>query len=105
MGRPEGSLVVSSSGSTYVALRPLLADYTLSMARGAAVIYPKDAGQILALADIFTGARVVEAGAGSGALSCWLLRAVGEPRPLGSYERRPDFAEIARQNLQRYLGG
>ena len=105
IGRPEGSLVVSSSGTTYVALRPLLADYTLSMARGAAVIYPKDAGQILALADIFTGARVVEAGAGSGALSCWLLRAVGETGLLVSYERRPDFAEIARQNVERYFGG
>src|SRR5258708_31766116 len=105
MGRPEGSLVVSSSGSTYVALRPLLADYTLSMARGAAVIYPKDAGQILALADIFTGARVVEAGAGSGALSCWLLPAVCETGLLVSYERRPDFSKIARQNVERSFRG
>jgi tRNA (adenine57-N1/adenine58-N1)-methyltransferase catalytic subunit len=105
IGRPEGSVVVSSSGIAYVALRPLLADYTLSMARGAAVIYPKDAGQILALADIFSGARVVEAGAGSGALSCWLLRAVGESGLLVSYERRPDFAEIARANVERYFGG
>jgi tRNA (adenine57-N1/adenine58-N1)-methyltransferase len=98
-------VVVSSGGTAYVALRPLLADYTLSMARGAAVVYPKDAGQILALADIFAGARVVEAGAGSGALSCWLLRAVGETGLLVSYERRPDFAEIARQNVERYFGG
>jgi tRNA (adenine57-N1/adenine58-N1)-methyltransferase catalytic subunit len=105
IGRPEGSVVVSSGGTAYVALRPLLADYTLSMTRGAAVIYPKDAGQILALADIFAGARVVEAGAGSGALSCWLLRAVGESGLLVSYERRPDFAEIARQNVERYFGG
>jgi tRNA (adenine57-N1/adenine58-N1)-methyltransferase len=88
-----------------VALRPLLADYTLSMTRGAAVVYPKDAGQILAQADIFSGARVVEAVAGSGALSCWLLRAVGEGGLLVSYERRPDFAEIARQNVERYFGG
>jgi tRNA (adenine57-N1/adenine58-N1)-methyltransferase catalytic subunit len=105
IGRPEGSVVVSSGGTAYVALRPLLADYTLSMARGAAVIYPKDAGQILAQADIFDGARVVEAGAGSGALSCWLLRAVGDAGLLVSYERRPDFAEIARQNVERYFGG
>ena len=105
IGRPEGSVVVSSGGTAYVALRPLLADYTLSMTRGAAVVYPKDAGQILALADIFAGARVVEAGAGSGALSCWLLRAVGETGLLVSYERRPDFAEIARQNVERYFGG
>jgi tRNA (adenine57-N1/adenine58-N1)-methyltransferase catalytic subunit len=105
IGRPEGSVIVSSSGTAYVALRPLLADYTLSMARGAAVIYPKDAGQILALADIFAGAKVAEAGAGSGALSCWLLRAVGEGGLLVSYERRPDFAEIARLNVERYFGG
>ncbi len=105
IGRPEGSVVVSSGGTAYVALRPLLADYTLSMTRGAAVVYPKDAGQILALADIFAGARVVEAGAGSGALSCWLLRAVGEAGLLVSYERRADFAEIARQNVERYFGG
>jgi tRNA (adenine57-N1/adenine58-N1)-methyltransferase catalytic subunit len=105
IGRPEGSVIVSSSGTAYVALRPLLADYTVSMARGAAVIYPKDAGQILALADIFAGAKVAEAGAGSGALSCWLLRAVGEGGLLVSYERRPDFAEIARLNVERYFGG
>ncbi len=105
IGKPEGSVVVSSGGTAYVVLRPLLADYTLSMTRGAAVVYPKDAGQILAQADIFAGARVVEAGAGSGALSCWLLRAVGEAGLLVSYERRPDFAEIARANVERYFGG
>jgi tRNA (adenine57-N1/adenine58-N1)-methyltransferase catalytic subunit len=105
IGRPEGSVIASSGGTVYVALRPLLADYTLSMARGAAVVYPKDAGQILAQADIFAGARVLEAGAGSGALSCWLLRAVGENGLLVSYERRPDFAEIARLNVERYFGG
>jgi tRNA (adenine57-N1/adenine58-N1)-methyltransferase catalytic subunit len=105
IGSPEGCVVSSSGGTAYVALRPLLADYTLSMARGAAVVYPKDAAQIVGLADIFTGARVLEAGAGSGALSCWLLRAVGEAGLLISYERRPDFAEIARQNVERYFGG
>jgi len=105
IGRPEGSVIVSSGGTPYVALRPLLADYTLSMTRGAAVVYPKDAGQILAQADIFAGARVIEAGAGSGALSCWLLRAVGDSGLLVSYERRADFAEIARGNVERYFGG
>ncbi len=105
IGRPEGSVIVSSGGTPYVALRPLLSDYTLSMARGAAVVYPKDAGQILAQADIFTGARVLEAGAGSGALSCWLLRAVGESGLVVSYERRADFADIARRNVEQYFGG
>ena len=80
IGQPEGSVVTSAGGTPYIAFRPLLADYALSMPRGAAVVYPKDAAQIVGLADIFPGARVVEAGAGSGALSCWLLRAVGEQR-------------------------
>jgi tRNA (adenine57-N1/adenine58-N1)-methyltransferase catalytic subunit len=105
IGAPEGTVVKSSGGTPYVALRPLLADFTLSMARGAAVVYPKDAAQIIALADIFPGARVLEAGAGSGALSCWLLRNVGEDGLLVSYERRRDFAEIARDNVERFFGG
>jgi tRNA (adenine57-N1/adenine58-N1)-methyltransferase len=75
------------------------------MTRGAAVIYPKDAAQIVAMADIFPGARVLEAGAGSGALSCWLLRAVGDEGLLVSYERRADFAGIARENVERFFGG
>ncbi len=105
IGSPEGSVVRSSSGIPYVALRPLLADFTLSMTRGAAVVYPKDAAQILAMADIWPGARVLEAGAGSGALSCWLLRAVGPGGLLVSYERRADFADIARANVERFFGG
>jgi len=99
IGSPEGSVVRSSAGTPYVALRPLLADFTLSMTRGAAVVYPKDAAQILAMADIWPGARVLEAGAGSGALSCWLLRAVGPGGRLVSYGRRADFADIARANV------
>ena len=105
IGSPEGSVVLSSGGTPYVALRPLLADFTLAMTRGAAVVYPKDAAQIVAMADIFPGARVLEAGAGSGALSCWLLRAAGETGLLVSYERRADFADIARENVQRFFGG
>jgi tRNA (adenine57-N1/adenine58-N1)-methyltransferase len=105
IGSPDGSVVLSSGGTPYVALRPLLADFTLSMSRGAAVVYPKDAAQIVAMADIFPGARVLEAGAGSGALSCWLLRSVGAEGRLVSYERRPDFAEIARVNVERFFGG
>ncbi|MGO9778713.1 MAG: tRNA (adenine-N1)-methyltransferase [Streptosporangiaceae bacterium] len=104
IGRPEGSVVTSSGGTPYVALRPLLADFTLSMKRGAAVIYPKDAAQIVGLADVFPGARVVEAGAGSGALTCWLLRAAGEGGSVTSFERRADFAEIARRNVESFFG-
>ena len=105
IGKPEGSLVTSAGGTPYLAFRPLLADYALAMERGAAVVYPKDAAQIVGLADVFPGAHVVEAGAGSGALSCWLLRAVGEAGRLTSFERRPDFAEIAAANVERYFGG
>jgi tRNA (adenine57-N1/adenine58-N1)-methyltransferase len=104
IGRPEGSVVTASSGTAYVALRPLLADYTLAMKRGATIVYPKDAAQILAYADVFPGARVLEAGAGSGALSCWLLRAIGPDGELVSFEARPDFAEIARENVRKYFG-
>jgi tRNA (adenine57-N1/adenine58-N1)-methyltransferase len=104
IGLPEGSVVSSSGGTAYLALRPLLADYVLSMPRGAQVIYPKDAAQIIAMGDVFPGARVLEAGAGSGALSCWLLRAVGPGGHVVSYETRPDFAEIARRNVTEFLG-
>ncbi len=99
IGQPDGSLVSSSSGATYLALRPLLADVTLAMPRGATVVYPKDAAAILALADIAAGLTVVEAGAGSGALTMWLLRAVGPSGAVHSYERREDFAEVARRNV------
>jgi tRNA (adenine57-N1/adenine58-N1)-methyltransferase len=104
IGAQEGSVVTATSGTQYVALRPLLADFTLAMKRGAAIVYPKDAAQILAYADIFPGARVLEAGAGSGALSCWLLRAAGPDGAVVSFEARADFAEIARENVRKYFG-
>lgn len=104
IGGPDGNVVRSSGSTAYVVFRPLLADYTLAMKRGAAVVYPKDAAQIVAMADIFPGARVLEAGAGSGALSSWLLRAVGESGSVVSYERRPDFAAIARRNVTEFFG-
>jgi tRNA (adenine57-N1/adenine58-N1)-methyltransferase len=105
VGSQDGSVVKSSGGTEYVALRPLLADFTLAMKRGAAVVYPKDAAQIVAMADVFPGARVIEAGAGSGALTCWLLRAVGDSGAVTSFERRGDFAGIARRNVELFFGG
>ena len=105
IGLPDGSVVASTGGTTYLALRPLLADYVLSMPRGAQVIYPKDAAQIVAMGDIFPGAKVLEAGAGSGALSCSLLRAVGDSGQLWSYEIREDFAAIAKKNVEAWFGG
>jgi tRNA (adenine57-N1/adenine58-N1)-methyltransferase catalytic subunit len=104
LGGPEG-VAVTIGVTTYLALRPLLSDYVLSMPRGAQVVYPKDSANIVGMADVFPGARVVEAGVGSGALSMSLLRAVGESGRLSSYERRADFAEIARSNVERFFGG
>jgi tRNA (adenine57-N1/adenine58-N1)-methyltransferase catalytic subunit len=105
VGLPEGSVVRNTAGIEYLALRPLLADYVLSMPRGAAVVYPKDAGQIVAMADIYPGARVVEAGVGSGALTMSLLRAVGDHGKVHSIERREDFAAIARGNVELFFDG
>ncbi|AMM32706.1 SAM-dependent methyltransferase [Sinomonas atrocyanea] len=105
IGRPDGSVVTNTAGHQYQALRPLLSDFVLSMPRGAAVVYPKDAGQIVTMADIFPGARVVEAGVGSGALSISLLRAVGDGGYLHSFERRQEFADIARGNVETIFGG
>src|SRR3954449_12366008 len=104
IGRPEGVVVTSAGGTGYLALRRLLPDYVLGMPRGATVVYPKDAAQIVQMADIFPGARVVEAGAGSGALSCSLLRAVGDEGLVSSYEKRDDFADIAQRNVERFFG-
>ena len=104
IGLPDGSVLTSTTGDEYLALRPLLSDYIMSMPRGAAIIYPKDAAQILALGDIFPGATVIEAGVGSGGLSLWLLRAIGETGTLTSFERREDFAAIARANIETFLG-
>ena len=104
IGQPEGVVVTSTGGTPYLAFRPLLSDFVLSMPRGAAVVYPKDAAMIVGYADVFPGARVIEAGAGSGALSCSLLRAVGETGVVYSYERRDDFAAVAVKNVERFFG-
>jgi len=104
IGAPDASVVTSSNGIEYLALRPLLTDFVMSMPRGAAIIYPKDAAQILGQADIFPGATVVEAGVGSGALSLWLLRAIGPAGRLVSFERRQEFADVAQGNVGAFLG-
>jgi tRNA (adenine57-N1/adenine58-N1)-methyltransferase len=104
IGLPEGSVVKSTSGDAFLVLRPLLIDYVLSMPRGAQVIYPKDAAQIVHEGDIFPGARVLEAGAGSGALTCSLLRAVGPAGQVISYEVRDDHAVHARRNVETFFG-
>jgi tRNA (adenine57-N1/adenine58-N1)-methyltransferase len=103
VGIPEGSIVTTNQELKFQAFRPLLADYLLSMPRGATIIYPKDTAMILGVADIKPGARVLEAGVGSGALSISILRAIGESGFLHSIELREDFAEIARDNVTNYF--
>ena len=104
IGQPDGSVVANTVGVEYLVLRPLLTDFVMSMPRGAAIIYPKDAAQILGQADIFPGATVVEAGVGSGALSLWLLRAIGPEGRLSSFERREEFADVAMANVTAFSG-
>ena len=104
IGQPEGIVVTTIGGISYLAQRPQLLDFVLSMPRGATVVYPKDAARIVSLADLEPGGRVLEAGAGSGALTCSLLRSVGSTGSVLSYERRDDFAEVARKNVATWFG-
>ena len=104
IGLPEGSVVSTSAGLKFTAFKPLLGDFVLSMPRGATIVYPKDAAMIVGVADVFPGAKVIEAGVGSGALSISLLRAIGSEGELSSFERREDFADIARENVSTYFG-
>ena len=105
IGLPEGSVVSTTAGLKFTAFIPLLADYVLSMPRGATIVYPKDAAMIVGVADIYPGARVLEAGVGSGALTLSLLRAVGPKGFVHSVERRQDFADNATANLTDYFTG
>ncbi|MBV8387087.1 MAG: tRNA (adenine-N1)-methyltransferase [Acidimicrobiia bacterium] len=101
LGQQEGITVRSTSGARYTVVRPTLSDFVLKMPRGAQVIYPKDLGPLLMLADIFPGARVFESGVGSGAVSMTLLRAGAD---VVGYELRADFAARARRNVESFLG-
>ena len=101
IGAAEGVTVRSTAGARYTAVRPTLAQFVLKMPRGAQVIYPKDLGPLLVLADVFPGARVLEAGVGSGALSMTLVRAGAD---VVGYETRADFAARARRNVVTFLG-
>jgi tRNA (adenine57-N1/adenine58-N1)-methyltransferase len=101
LGLDEGATVRSTRGARYTVVRPTLAEFVLQMPRGAQVIYPKDLGAILLLADVFPGARVLESGVGSGALSMTLVRAGAD---VVGYELREDFAARARANVESFLG-
>jgi tRNA (adenine57-N1/adenine58-N1)-methyltransferase len=102
---PEGSVVSTTAGLKFTAFKPLLADYVLTMPRGATIVYPKDAAMIIGVADIYPGSRVLEAGVGSGALTMSLLRATGPSGKVHSVERRADFADNARSNIDAYFEG
>lgn len=104
IGRQEGFTVSSTGGEKIVVVRPTLSEYVLKMPRGAQVVYPKDAAMIVMLGDIYPGATVVEAGAGSGALTIALLRAVGPEGRVITFEIREDFAATARANVEQFLG-
>ena len=104
IGMMDGSTITSSGGTVYLAQRPQLIDFVLGMPRGAAVIYPKDAARIVSLLDLGVGSTVAEAGVGSGALACYLLTAIGDAGELYSFERREDFANIARKNVTTWFG-
>ena len=109
IGIPEGS-VISINSTTgvdqkFMAFKPLLTDYVLTMPRSATIVYPKDSALIVGFADIFPGAKVLEAGVGSGALTLSLLRAVGEKGSVHSVERREEFANNAKSNVEHYFNG
>ena len=105
VGLPQGSVVETTAGLKFLAFKPLLGDYVLSMPRGATIVYPKDAALIVSFADIAPGTHVLEAGVGSGALTISLLRAVGQEGSVDSFERRDEFAEIATKNVHEYFKG
>ena len=104
IGKSDGSIVTLSKGKRFVALRPTFGEYVLKMPRGAQVLYPKDLSLILMWADVYPGARVFEAGTGSGALTMALLRAVGPTGLVVTCEARDDFARTALTNIERYMG-
>jgi tRNA (adenine57-N1/adenine58-N1)-methyltransferase len=104
IGSPEGTLVHSATGMAFRAFRPRLADFVLKMPRGAQLVYPKDVGAILIGADVFPGARVLEAGTGSGSLTLALCRAAGPEGRVVSYDLRREFQTVAARNIESFFG-
>ena len=104
IGKDEGAMLRTTRGAALLAIRPTMSEFILEMPRGAQVIYPKDLGPILMLADVFPGAQILESGIGSGALTMTLLRAIGPTGHVTGYEIRDDFANRAQRNVEAFLG-
>ncbi len=104
LGKEDGTVVRTSTGGTFIAFKPTLRQFIMHMKRDTQIIYPKDIGIILLYADIYPGAKVLEAGIGSGALTLGLLRAVGREGKVISYEIREEFAQRAIENIRQYFG-
>lgn len=102
LGKKEGDFVFSSKGEKLLLFKPTISEFILKTKRGAQIIYPKDIAYILYFADVFSGAKVLEAGTGSGALTISLLRAVGEKGKVFSFEKRKEFFEIAQKNIEKF---
>lgn len=103
IGKPEGCIVYSSLNEKLLLLKPTLAEFVLyKLDRKGQIVYPKDVAQILVLADIFPGAKVFECGCGSGALTLYLLRAVGEGGKVVSVDIRQDMVDVAKKNVEEY---
>ncbi len=103
IGKPDAIKVLSTHGEPLLVFKPSLEDYVLKMKRGAQIIYPKDISRLLTLLDIFPGAKVFEAGTGSGALTLHLLRAVGQTGRVVSCEKRKEFYETAKTNIEKFI--
>jgi len=104
IGRPEGIVVTTQMGARLLAVRPTFAEQVTGRRRQTQPIYPKDLGAILVGADIYPGARVLEAGTGTGALTLAALRAVGEQGAVVSYEVREEFLEAAKRGITETAG-
>lgn len=101
---PEGTIVTTQLGARLLAVRPTFAEHVTGRRRQTQPIYPKDLGAILIAADVFPGARVLEAGTGTGALTLAVLRAVGPEGAVVSYDAREEFLEAAKRNITDTLG-
>ena len=103
IGQTVGGWYRTDRGHVLLAVRPTLGDFVREMPRGPQIIYPKDLGNIISLADVFPGATVVEGGLGSGSLTAALLRAVGNAGRVITYEADESVAPRALRNIEKVV--